>query len=45
VAYWVDVLMTAPTPDTLRGMLHVVFDGAEFRHRPVNPWQYVAALY
>jgi hypothetical protein len=45
VAYWVDVLMTALTPDTVRGMLHVVFDGTEFRHRPGNPWQYVAALY
>ena len=44
-AYWVDVLATEPTPDTVRGMLHVVFDGAEFRQRPVNPWQYVEALY
>ena len=26
-------------------MLHVVFDGPEFRQRPVNPWQYVDALY
>ena len=45
VAYWVDVLTTEPTPDTVRGMLHVVFDGPEFRQRPVNPWQYVEALY
>ena len=44
-AYWVDVLTTEPTPDTVRGMLHVVFDGPEFRQRPVNPWQYVDALY
>jgi hypothetical protein len=42
---WVDVLETEPTPDTARGMLHVVFDSPEFRQRPVNPWQYVAALY
>jgi Domain of unknown function (DUF4214) len=39
------VLATAPSPDTVRGMLHVVFDGPEFRQRPVNPWQYVEALY
>ena len=45
VAYWVDVLTTEPTPNTVRGMLHVVFDGPEFRQRPVNPWQYVEALY
>ena len=45
VAYWVDVLTTEPTPDTVRGMLHVIFDGPEFRQRPVNPWQYVDALY
>jgi uncharacterized delta-60 repeat protein len=45
VDYWVDVLATAPSPDTVRGMLHVVFDGPEFRQRPVNPWQYVDALY
>jgi CBS domain-containing protein len=44
-AYWVDVLATQPTPDTVRGMLHVVFDGPEFRQHPVNPWQYVVALY
>jgi uncharacterized delta-60 repeat protein len=44
-AYWVDVLATEPTPDTVGGLLHVVFDGSEFRQRPVNPWQYVAALY
>jgi Domain of unknown function (DUF4214) len=43
--YWVDVLTSEPTPDTVRGMLHVVFDGPEFRQRPVNPWQYVDALY
>ena len=45
LSYWVDVLATEPTPDTVRGMLHVVFDGPEFRRRPVNPWQYVEALY
>jgi uncharacterized delta-60 repeat protein len=45
VDYWVNVLETAPTPDTARNMLHVVFDGPEFRQRPVNPWQYVDALY
>ncbi|MGH8066966.1 MAG: DUF4214 domain-containing protein [Candidatus Entotheonellia bacterium] len=45
VDYWVDVLETDPTPDTARAMLHVVFDGPEFRQRPVNPWQYVEALY
>jgi hypothetical protein len=44
-AYWVEVLATEPTPATVRGMLHVVFDGPEFRQRPVNPWQYVTALY
>jgi uncharacterized delta-60 repeat protein len=43
--YWVDVLTSEPTPDIVRGMLHVVFDGPEFRQRPVNPWQYVEALY
>jgi hypothetical protein len=43
--YWVDVLATEPTPETVRGMLHVVFDGPEFRQRPVNPWQYVEGLY
>jgi uncharacterized delta-60 repeat protein len=42
---WVDVLATEPTPDTVRNMLHGVFDGSEFRQRPVNPWQYVDALY
>jgi uncharacterized delta-60 repeat protein len=45
VAYWVEVLATAPSPDTVRGMLHVVFEGPEFRQRPVHPWQYVDALY
>jgi uncharacterized delta-60 repeat protein len=45
MASWVDVLTTEPTPDIVRGMLHVVFDGPEFRQRPVNPWQYVDALY
>jgi Domain of unknown function (DUF4214)/Domain of unknown function (DUF5122) beta-propeller len=45
VAYWVGVLEREPSPDTVRGMLHVVFDGPEFRQRPVNPWQYVDALY
>jgi hypothetical protein len=45
MAYWVDVLTAEPTPDTVRGMLHVVFDGLEFRQRPLNPWQYVDALY
>jgi uncharacterized delta-60 repeat protein len=45
VDYWVDVLATEPTPDTARNMLHGVFDGPEFRQRPVNPWQYVEALY
>jgi len=45
VAYWVDVLETEPAPDTARGMLQVVFDGPEFRQRPVNPWQYILALY
>jgi hypothetical protein len=45
VASWVDVLATTSTPDTVRGMLHVVFDGPEFRQRPVNPWEYVEALY
>jgi uncharacterized delta-60 repeat protein len=45
VAYWVDVLTTGPTPNTVRGMLHVVFESPEFRQRPVNPWQYVEALY
>jgi uncharacterized delta-60 repeat protein len=45
VAYWVDVLATEPTPVIVRGMLHVVFQSPEFRQRPVNPWQYVTALY
>jgi hypothetical protein len=45
VDYWVDVLASEPTLDTVRGMLHAVFDGPEFRQRPVNPWQYVEALY
>lgn len=45
MAHWVDVLTAEPTPDTVRGMLHAVFDGPEFRPRPVNPWQYVDALY
>ena len=45
MAYWVDVLTTTPTPDTVRGMLHVVFESPEFRQRPVTPWQYVTALY
>jgi uncharacterized delta-60 repeat protein len=45
MAYWVDVLTTTPTPDTVRGMLHVVFESPEFRQRPLNPWQYVEALY
>jgi uncharacterized delta-60 repeat protein len=45
VEYWVDALATEPTPDTARNMLHEVFDGPEFRQRPVNPWQYVEALY
>jgi uncharacterized delta-60 repeat protein len=45
VNYWVDVLETTPTLDTVRGMLHVVFESPEFRQRPVNPWQYVEALY
>jgi uncharacterized delta-60 repeat protein len=44
-ADWIDVLTTAPTPGTVRAMLHVVFDGPEFRQRPVNPWQYVEALF
>jgi hypothetical protein len=44
-AYWVDVLAAEPIPDTVRGMLHAVFDGPEFRQQPVNPWQYVDALY
>jgi uncharacterized delta-60 repeat protein len=44
-AYWVDVLATAPAPDTVRGMLHAVFESSEFRQRPLNPWQYVEALY
>ena len=44
-AYWVDVLTTEPTPDIARGLLHVVFDGPEFRQRPVTPWQYVDGLY
>jgi hypothetical protein len=39
------VLAIEPTPDTVRGMLHVICDGPEFRQRPVNPWQYVEALY
>jgi uncharacterized delta-60 repeat protein len=43
--YWADVLATEPSPDTVRGLLHVVFDGPEFRQRPVNPWQYIDALY
>jgi hypothetical protein len=45
LAYWVDVLTTMPTSDTVRGMLHVVFESPEFRQRPLNPWQYVEALY
>jgi uncharacterized delta-60 repeat protein len=45
VSYWVAVLTTDPTPNTVRGMLHVVFDGPEFRQRPLNPWQYVEAIY
>jgi uncharacterized delta-60 repeat protein len=45
LAYWVDVLSTTPTPDTVQGMLHVVFESPEFRQRPLNPWQYVEALY
>ena len=45
VDYRVDVLASEPTLDTVRGMLHAVFDGPEFRQRPVNPWQYVEALY
>ena len=45
MAYWVDVLTATSTPDTVRGMLHVVFESPEFRQRPVNPWQYVEALY
>jgi uncharacterized delta-60 repeat protein len=45
VAYWLDVLTTTPTPDTVRGLLHVVFDSPEFRQRPLNPWQYVTAFY
>jgi len=45
LAYWVEVLATEPTPDSVRGMLHVVFNGSEFRQRPVNPWQYVEAFY
>ena len=44
-AFWVEVLASEPTLDTARGMLHAVFDGPEFRQRPVNPWQYVEALY
>ena len=28
-AYWVDVLATAPAPDTVRGLLHAVFDGPD----------------
>jgi hypothetical protein len=45
VAYWVDVLTTESTPDIVRGPLHMVFDGPEFRQRPMTPWQYVDALY
>jgi uncharacterized delta-60 repeat protein len=45
MAYWGDVLTTTPTPDTVRGMLHVVFESPEFRQRPLDPWQYVEALY
>ena len=37
VDYWVDVLATEPTLDTVRGMLHAVFDGPEFRQRPGEP--------
>jgi uncharacterized delta-60 repeat protein len=44
-AYWVDVLTTTPTPDIVRGMLHVVFESPEFRQRPLTPWEYVTALY
>jgi hypothetical protein len=36
-AYRVEVLASEPSPDTGRGMLHVVFDGPEFRQRLVNP--------
>jgi uncharacterized delta-60 repeat protein len=45
IAYWVDALTTTPTPDIVRGMLHVVFESPEFRQRPLTPWQYVTALY
>ena len=45
VASWVDVLTAEPTPDTVRGMPPVIFDGPEFRQRPVNPWHYVEARY
>jgi uncharacterized delta-60 repeat protein len=44
-AAWVEALASAPTLDTARGLLHAVFDGPEFRQRPLNPWQYVEALY
>jgi uncharacterized delta-60 repeat protein len=44
-AAWVDALAREPNLDTARALLHTVFDGPEFRQRPVNPWQYVEALY
>jgi Domain of unknown function (DUF4214) len=45
MAYWVDMLEREPSPQTARGMFHVVFDGPEFRQRSLNPWQYVLTLY
>jgi hypothetical protein len=44
-ATWVEALASAPNLDTARDLLHAVFDGPEFLQRPVNPWQYVDALY
>jgi hypothetical protein len=41
----VEALAGAPHLDTARGLLHAVFDGPEFRQRPLNPWQYVEVLY
>jgi Domain of unknown function (DUF4214) len=45
VAEWMGFLQADPTLARAGALVHTVFDGSEYRARPVTPWDHVTALY
>ena len=45
VAQWSAFLAANPNLDGASGIVHAIFDGAEYRQRPATPWSHVYLLF